>query len=86
MSDGSGGGLPPEAIVGLTVGILFSLVLGVAIVVAVLCLVKRRQARKSYSTGKANKQVYGLGMFFSQLPNKEENQYCIVIHICTIYR
>ena len=57
---GSGpGGLAPEAIVGLIVGVSLSLVLGVAIAMFVLCLVKHGQARGKCSTG----QVYGLGTF-----------------------
>ena len=49
--------LPAEAIIGSIVGILISLVLAVAVVVVVVCLAKRRQTAKSYSTGRAGKDV-----------------------------
>ena len=54
------GGFSAEAIIGIIVGILISLVLAVAVVVVVVCLAKRRQTAKSYSTGK-DVPLQGLG-------------------------
>ena len=57
-------GLTPVAIVGIIIGLLLSLVLGVAIVVVVLSLMamRRRKADGKNSAGKTgNGKVYGLG-------------------------
>ena len=58
------GGLAPVAIVGIIIGLLISLVLGVAIVVVVLSLMamRRRKADGKNLAGKTgNGNVYGLG-------------------------
>ena len=56
------GNRPPGVIVGILIGLLFLLVLGVAIAVVVLYMKRRRQAEGNYSTGrKDNEKLHSLG-------------------------
>ena len=59
----SDGTSPIRTIVKVLIGVLFSLVLLVAIVAVVLCLVRRRQASSSHAMkiGKGGKKVNGIG-------------------------
>ena len=53
---------PPGVIVGILIGLLFLLVLGVAIAVVVLYMKRRRQAEGNYSTErKDNGKLHSLG-------------------------
>ena len=56
------GGLAPAVIVGVVIGLILTLVLGVAIVVVVLYLVRRRQEEEKNSSGRMSYgKVSGLG-------------------------
>ena len=64
ISSGSGS-TPVGAIVGAIIGVLFLLILGVAIAVVVLYLVRRRSTGGNYSIRRraSEKKVYGMGKY-----------------------